>query len=110
MTIEEQQLQENLKLITEWCLQYTDDAINEKVVPIIRELINDKAFTTLLKEWKKEKDHLVRLRASSINDYLENKLNFSKVTEKLPLKTYHNDCYSYNDALYQIVSKWNKED
>lgn len=106
----EKQLQENLELLTKWCLQYTDEMVNENVAPIVNELISDKAFITLLKQWDKEHENYIKYRSFSIEEYFEGKILLSEVTKKLPLRSYHNSVYDYNDALLTIVHNWNKKD
>ena len=82
--------QEILKLLAEWCMQYTDKFINEDVAPNIEELINDKAFTTLLAKWKLEKKWYDTIRLQNINYFFDSKVELSALSKNLKLKEYSN--------------------
>ena len=101
--------QEILKLLAEWCMQYTDKFINEDVAPNIEELINDKAFTTLLAKWKLEKKWYDTFRLQNINSFFDSKVELPVLSKDLKLKEYSNRYFQFNDALFTIVMSWNKE-
>lgn len=104
----ENQKQQNevRELLIEWACQFTDKCINEDILPIASELINDTAFITLLKLWKKEKNSYERFRNGDVRRSIESKLDFPKLNEDLKLASYHNEVFKYNDALLTIVMHW----
>ena len=106
----EQVIKNEKQLLIDWCMQFTDKVINEDIAPIINDLLNDKAFITLLKKWGKEKAFYERFRRGDIDIFITGKKEMPKIYEKTQLHSYSNDVFQLNNALLTIVTNWKAED
>ena len=104
----EKTTEEKLQLLSEWCMKFTDEFINDHVTPIVDELIRDKAFMTLLKLWKKDITFYEQIRGREIRSLFDSKIELPNMSNDLKLKSYSNSVFAYNDALMSIVMKWNE--
>lgn len=95
--------QEVNTMMVEWMIQFTDEFINDSILPNYNEITNDKAFLLLLEKWSNSMKAYKHFKEMDLNNAIK------AITEDNKVKTIYCPYPSnYSSMMQEICLNWNK--